>query len=317
MEPTAVCRMIYPTYIPRLPRYNRAAAPRRFIITIRDRDIIRLVYSHRFLRSSQVVALIGGSRQQVLRRLQLLFHHGYLTRPRAQLEYFTKGGSREMVYGLGNKGAKLLRDSGVELHHVRWNEKNQDIGRVYLNHALLVSTILVAFEIACRSSLNIKFISRNSLLPDIPIKWHVGVNQRTSLGVVPDALFCLETRRAAGDFEREYFFLEADRGTMPVVRKDLKQTSMYRKLAAYEATWRNGILDTQFGFHRFRVLLVTTSPDRVASLLMASSSLKGGRGLFLFCDRETIIQSQNIFEVCWIDGKGKTTDLLSVTPRRE
>src|ERR1043165_8920687 len=97
--------------IPRLPRYNRTAASPAFIITNRDREIIRFVYSHRFLRSSQIAALIGASRQPVLRRLQLLFHHGYLTRPRAQVEYFTKGGSREIVYGLGNKGAKSLCES--------------------------------------------------------------------------------------------------------------------------------------------------------------------------------------------------------------
>jgi hypothetical protein len=220
-----------------------------------------------------------------------------------------------MVYGLGNKGAKLLRQSGVQFRHLRWNEKNQDIGRVYLNHALLVSTILVAFEIA--SSSDIKFIPSDSLLADMPLKWRVAVNRTTSLGVVPDALFSLETRRVNGGFEREYFFLEADRGTMPVVRKNLKQTSMYRKLAAYEVTWRNGVYKTQFGFPRFRVLFVTTSPDRVTSLVATSSRLKGGRGLFLFCDHETIIRSQNIFEVHWIDGKGEATDLLLKLPQGE
>jgi hypothetical protein len=47
-------------------------------LTDRDRNIIRQIYRHRLLRSSQIVALVGGSRQQVLRRLHLLFHHGYV-----------------------------------------------------------------------------------------------------------------------------------------------------------------------------------------------------------------------------------------------
>jgi hypothetical protein len=34
-----------------------------------------------------------------------------------------------------------------------------------------------------------------------------------------------------------HFFLEADRGTMPVTRWTLSQTSFFRKLLAYEATW--------------------------------------------------------------------------------
>jgi hypothetical protein len=53
-----------------------------------------------------------------------------------------------------------------------------------------------------------------------------------------------------------HFFLEADRGTMPVVRSGLTQTSFYRKLIAYEATWTQKIHQRHLGIHRFRVLTV-------------------------------------------------------------
>src|SRR5207253_1223683 len=122
------------------------------------------VYRHRFLQSSDIAKLVGGSQQQILRRLQLLFHHGYLTRPRAQLDYYTKGGSQEIVYGLGNKGAKLLKGTAFKLRNFRWNDKNQAIGRIFLKHALLVSSALVSFELACRQSTEVKFISSESLL---------------------------------------------------------------------------------------------------------------------------------------------------------
>jgi len=62
-----------------------------------------------FLRSWQIAALVGGSKQMVLRRLQLLFHHGYLERPRSQIEYYQPGGSHAFVYGLSDRGAELLR----------------------------------------------------------------------------------------------------------------------------------------------------------------------------------------------------------------
>src|ERR1039457_4401155 len=91
----------------RLPRFERAAvAPMQ--LTERDRTVIRLVHRHRFLSSRQIIALVGDSQLQVLRRLKLLYHHGFLERPRAQLQYYDRGGARPMVYGLTNKGGKLL-----------------------------------------------------------------------------------------------------------------------------------------------------------------------------------------------------------------
>ena len=60
----------------RLPRFKRAPTVVPIELTERDRDIIRLVHRHRFLRSPQITALLGGSSQQLLRRLQSLYHHG-------------------------------------------------------------------------------------------------------------------------------------------------------------------------------------------------------------------------------------------------
>lgn len=39
----------------------------------------------------------GGSRQQLLRKLKLLYRRRYVERPRWQIEYFHKGGSRDIV----------------------------------------------------------------------------------------------------------------------------------------------------------------------------------------------------------------------------
>src|SRR5438046_1476473 len=126
----------------RLPRFKRASKVAPMQLTERDREIIRLVHRHRFLRSSHIVALVAGSSQQLLRRLRLLYHHGYLERPRCQIDYFQKGGSHHMVYGLGNKGGRFLQDGfDVALREPRWSEKNRSIGRIFLEHALLVSDI--------------------------------------------------------------------------------------------------------------------------------------------------------------------------------
>ena len=59
-----------------------------------------------------------------------------------------------------------------------------------------------------------------------------------------------------------WFFLEADRGTMPVTRDDLDQRSIYRKLLANEATWRRGLHRSLFDFEHF----MTVNPGVPAAM---------------------------------------------------
>src|SRR2546430_2407219 len=101
-------------------------------------------------------------------------------------------------------------------------------------------------------------------------------------------------------------------GTMPVMRRNLSQTSFYRKLLAYEATWTHPGHRTRFGFHRFRVLTVTTSAERMGSLANACSQLKTGHGLFLFPDRAALDKSGDILSLRWHTGRsGETATLLN------
>ncbi len=306
--------------LPRLPRFKRASTVAPIQLTARDQEIIELIHRYRFLRSSHVVALIGTSAQHLQRRLQLLYHHGYLTRPRAQLDYYHKGGSRPIIYGLGNKGATLFRNTGsVAYHNLDWNEKNSSTGRIFLEHALLVSDIMVQLELACRKHGQIRLLAEGQIpLPEStrlqrqPFRWKVKAGGGLSLSVIPDRVFALEFLTKAGKKEQAFFFLEADRGTMPVIRKNFSQTSFYRKLRAYEATWSQSLHRRRFGFNRFRVLTVTTSAARVKSLVDACSQLKRGHGLFLFADRTILEKPGDILSSLWLTGKkGETATLLN------
>ena len=296
----------------RSPRFKRASTVAPIQLTKRDREIIRLVHRHRFLRSHQIVVLIAASPQQVLRRLKLLYHHGYLTRPRAQLEYYERGGTRPMVYGLSSKGGKLLeRELGIT---VSGNKNDDGVGRMFLEHAILVSDVMVTIELACRKSGDVRLLYEDQFAlqsKQNQSEWRVKVHDHgVTLGVVPDRIFALEYTNQNSQLERVHFFLEADRGTMPVVRSGLKQTSFYRKLLAYEATWTQKIHQRNLGIHRFRVLTVTTSAARVKSLVEACSKLKRGHGLFLFADKT--ILSGDIFSSTWQTGKpGETGGLLN------
>ena len=234
----------------RLPRFKRASTIAPMQLTERDREIIQLIHRHRFLRSPQIVALIGGSSQHLLRRLQLLYHHGYLERPRSQIDYYHQHGSRPIVYGLGDKGSALLKEElGGAFRELSWGEKNRAAGRMFLEHALLVSDVMVTIELACRTR-GIRLITEKEVaLPGKcqPFYWTVNISSRLRLGVIPDRVFAIEYPDASGASQRAYFFLEADRGTMPVTRRTLFQTSFYRKLLAYETTWTQSLHRTRFG----------------------------------------------------------------------
>jgi hypothetical protein len=289
----------------RLPRFKRVLPVAPMQITDRDRIIIWLVHRHRFLRSHQIVALVGGSKQQILRRLNLLYHHGYLERPRAQIQYYERDGSRTIVYGLGNKGGALLRSElGIAVDSNSWSEKNHAVGRVYLEHTLFVADLMASLELACRKR-GVRLLYEDQLEQQT-FQWRVKIEGGTKLGVIPDRVFALEYTNQGGQAQRAYFFLEADRGTMPVTRRTLSQTSFYRKLLAYEATWTNKVHQRHLGIPRFRVITVTTIATRVASLLAACSQLKRGHGLFLFADQSVL--EKDLFAAVWHNGK---TDELS------
>jgi len=254
--------------------------------------------------------------QSIIRRLQLLYHHGYLERPSAQIDYYRQGGSHHIIYGLGNKGGMLLRqEMGDTFRDISWGEKNRSVRRVYLEHSVAISDFMVALELDCRKR-GIHLIGPDAFhLPNgepvpHPITWKVKINSERILGIIPDRVFSLESSDQSSNRKSILYFLEVDRGTMPIVRKNLSQTSFYRKILAYEATWSQELHQTQFGFHRFRVLTVTKSQVRVQSLVSACSKLKRGHGLFLFTDESTLQTNDDIFTILWKTGHPGQTDRI-------
>ncbi len=304
----------------RRPRFDRAPV-RRVILTPRDLAILRAVHKHRLLRSTHLLDLVGGSRQATLRRLQLLFHHGYLDRPAMQLDWYTRG-SEPLVYALGNRGAEVLGAEGyLRRGGIRWDAKNRGLSRVFLHHTLAVAEVMVAFEVACREREGVRFIPPEEILagaPEatqrlrLPFRWQVEVRQNGKLhrlGVEPDGVFGLDFKDAPENRRRAYFFLEADRGTMPVMRKGLGQTSFFRKLLIYQETWRQGLHRTHLGIPNFRVLTVTASRERVEHLVEACRSLPGGGPrLFLFANRESLDRG-DILACEWMNGRSEIVRL--------
>lgn len=303
----------------RLPRFRRDKENTpAFQVTARDTQIMRQVAVHRFLRSSHLVSLAGGSKQQVIRRLQLLYHHGYLERPRCQLDYYHEGGSRTLVYGLGKRGAgHLRRVLNMPFQAMEWSEKTPTIGRVFLEHALMVSDFMVSLELACRRRDDVRLLQAADIpLPEAlkdkrrPFQWSVHVGGSRKIGIIPDGVFALEQRDTDGQAQLMFYFLEADRCTMPVQRERLERSSIFRKLLAYEATWSQEIHCSRFGWNRFRVLMLTTNAARMKHMIEACGTLERGNGLFLFTDTTSMNRNEDTLSHCWKTARDQCETLM-------
>jgi len=288
-------------------------------LTTRDVALLAHVARHRFLTSSHLALLDGGSPQGVLRCLRSLYDHGYLDRPKAQLATLHDQGPRPFVYGLAQKGARALREYSHRIDtRVDWSEKNKRAGAIFLAHTLDIADFVVGLELACRTDENISLIREEEIIataPDEtrsarePLRWEavsVEHGRRERWTVVPDGLFGL----TFADGTAAYFLLELDRGTIPISRSGEDHRSIRRKLKTYYDGWRAERHVEQFGVKQMRVLTVTSSKERMHNMVGAVRSITVGRGsnFLLFVDRETL-EASNPLSAEWTTGKGERVRL--------
>ena len=308
---------------PRRARFSRDT-PQPMRLTADDIAVIRHVAKHRFLRSTHIVQLFRGrSEKKLIERLGALYHNQYLDRPRAQLNYYATAGSSPMVYALGNAGARVLFETGAaDQTSIDWTWKNRSAGRSFIEHTLLVAGCDVAVECATRERDDIVVLGAEQILANAPEATRKAKNpfrlsvttkvngEKVDLALVPDGVFGLDF---LAERKRKYFFLEADRATMPVVRSNLEQTSVFRKLLAYVAGGGSGnAFGKHFGIGNFRVLFVTTSAERTATIIAALKTATNGEGSrqFLFTDRKAMQSSEDFLSLVWLTGKGEHVRLI-------
>lgn len=318
----------------RLPRFERR--PRAipgFEKTDRDVEILKIIARHRFVTSAQIIALIdamfpGSSEQKILRRLRLLYHSGYVARPKAQVDsYKAGGGARPIVYALGNKGIDhLAAHFGFRRASVDWTAKARTAVRGEIDHALEITAFMVALDIACRRRGTLQLIHFDEILGSIapegtqkaqrPYQWPVSLRwqgREVVLHPTPDAIFGIRDLERPDGANRKFFFLEADRGTMPTARQTLDKTSMLRKLVGYGETYRRGIHTKRYNLPNVRVLTVTTGRQRIGNIVASyreHAAALGSPRVFLFADHFGLHHANDFLDYSWTDAAREQHRLL-------
>jgi hypothetical protein len=315
------------------PRFRRVSQEERpaFRLTERDRELLRVIFAYRFITADMLQdlappvtltenqqkaldkliaakkekATTAGSataerpqrtRREILRRLQMLFHHGYVQRRKIS-------DHDPIVYSLGNKGADLLTlHYGVDRMKIDWTTKNREAGERYMRHGMMVSRFRHALELALRKSPGaaLDFWEPGGAFK-ASVKYTDAVNTREGTrtqvvegAVIPDGLFVVKHGE-----KRIHYFLECDRSTMSNARYLAKLKSYY----AFYSTYVHDDKEKRAGITQMRVLTLTISEARKDNLRTIAEEVSPegkAKGLFWFaCERSYRDMPQQVMASIW------------------
>lgn len=299
--------------------------PQPIKLTADDIAITRYIAQHRFRRSSDVFRhLSHRSEKKIRERLRKLYDRGILDRPLAQRDDHTMDGKAHIIYALGNHGARLLSEfDGLVAPKSNWTAKNRTVGRHHIHHTLRIADLADATHRLPHYDPSVAVLTEADILstaPPIirrdPKPWHWQARVRLADGTlrpttaVPDYVFGLDftTKR-----KRYFFFCEADRATMPIVRSNHKRSSVARKFEAYLSGYHACLHTSRYGIGNLRFLTITTTQQRIQTMLEALTNIAGSldTSMFFFADFNQITNAEHILAVPWINGRGDRTPLLT------
>lgn len=316
------------------PRFRRPDNPRAIRVTDDDLEILWHIYRNRLIESDCLYALmLHRSKQGISRRLDRLFDNGYVDRINAKpAKSKLTPGTDHFVYAITNLGARALRDKfKVPVKTERWTDKNGRLSLRNIEHFLETSRFMSRFVAGVQATEGAQVRYLNELLtpeelqkrPDglqttlrADVPWPVRGYQE---GTAADSIMALDYNN-----NRQIFFVEIDRGTETIVpgqrqrNRDRfwRDTSFLRKMLIYAAAFKAGEHKRQFGFSVFRVLTVTTQPDRVRLMQEAyenhivSGANRVAPGLFLFSDWESLAGRDDYLSGPFVNAAGREQDLL-------
>ncbi len=177
-----------------------------------------------------------GAAQEGLRPADFLFHAGYLDRPRAQFDHYREGGgSSPIVYGLGNRGADCWSTASAPIGRVGLGAQERLAGRQFIQHTLAIADVRVALTTR-HPAAGLSAAGARGAAGAAPIEtraakrpWTLRAKRATQRQHASNwgrSRPCVRHPLSRGRFRASV--VECDRGTMPVDRANLLQTSLKR-----------------------------------------------------------------------------------------
>jgi hypothetical protein len=272
-------------------------------LTERDIAVILSVYKYRFLCATQIEKLHFPSKRTAWRRIQALLELGFI-------KAFSVPNIPERLYYIDKKGAEIIAiELHVDLEDVEWHKHTRAPKDYYfLKHFMAINDFRILLTQACEASaINLLgFIPEyiGDKTPEGYVKKYI--RERVSdisfstltHSHTPDAVFALEKEGKSA-----LFFLEVDRGTETVSdaeRGFLKCILFY--LNYWSGTeWKRYFEDFKREFDTFRLLVVTTSQERLAHMreVVTALSFDEEPKQYLWGTIQSWVRRETVFDAIW------------------
>jgi hypothetical protein len=242
----------------RRSRFRRTPTGKRLFLTERDLAILRALYRYRYLRATQLVALLRPrSEKRLIERLGDLYHEaGLIDRPAAQWRRFDAR-YQPLIHELSPKGLRYLETCGpLPPRAVTFARKDRAGATPQFDHAMMIVDALVAAELATRNGSGQRFVPVDEILARAPVAIRMarkplaipvtikpgshlpGLKDMITTHVVPDALYGIE-HLVGGEKRYRFYALECEHHS-PKRRSTAKLSSTALKQAAYAALIQSG-----------------------------------------------------------------------------
>nr|WP_306263962.1 replication-relaxation family protein [Pararhizobium sp. IMCC3301] len=256
-------------------RFRRCHTGKRLILGARDCDILGWLHRYRFLRQSQLLALIQPqSAKRFTERLGDLYHEtGYINRPSFQASQFDSR-CTSMLYEISEAGqAYLVALDQLPTRAVTFSRRTRPRYNPQFLHTMMIIEALLTVEMATIVTPGQRFVPVDEILAKAPKPVQQATNPlsapvtirpgeglpglRSALNthIIPDALYGIEYL-IDGQQKYRFWALECER-TSPRRRNTIRVSSTQLKQAAYDSLIQSKAFQRHWGIPNLKLRIVT------------------------------------------------------------